>query len=75
MMHIREHSLISLIAWSFLLAAMVLCYATIAAGILGVVSPWTTSMIIFSGAMVGCIAALIYLVAAMRDIHAPRRAR
>ena len=74
MMHFREHGRVSLVAWSFLTAAMVICYATIVAGVIGVVSAWMTSMIIFSGAMVGCVAALIYLIAAMRDINAPRRA-
>jgi hypothetical protein len=75
MMHLREHGRTSLVAWSFLLAAMITCYATIAAGVLGVVSAWTTSLVIFSGAMVGGVAALVYLIAAMRDVHAPRRAR
>jgi hypothetical protein len=75
MMHFREHGRISLVAWSFLIAAMVICYATIAAGFVGVVSAGTTSMIIFSGAGVGSIAALVYLIAAMRDVHAPPRAR
>jgi len=75
MMHVREHGLISLFAWYFLLTAMTLCYAAIAVGTVGLVSTWTTSMIIFSAAMVGCLAALVYLFAAMRDIHAPRRAR
>ena len=74
MMHFPEHGRVSLVAWFFLIAAMVVCYATIAAGIVGAVSAWTTSMIIFSGAMVGCVAALVYLIAATRDLYS-RRAR
>ena len=62
MMHLREHGRVSLVAWSFLIAAMVICYVAIAAGIVGAVSAWMTSMIVFSAAMVGCIAALIYLI-------------
>jgi hypothetical protein len=75
MMHIRQHGRVSVVAWSFLLVAMIICYATIVAGIVGLFGAWTTSMVIFSAAMVGCIAALVYLAAAMRDIHAPRRVR
>ena len=75
MMHLREHGRTSLIAWSFLLVAMITCYAMIVAGALGLVNAWTTSLVIFSGAMVGGVAALVYLIAAMRDLHTPRRAR
>jgi hypothetical protein len=73
MMH-RERGLVSLIAWYSLMTGIVICYAAIVVGIIGVVSAWATSMIIFSGAMAGCVAALIYLISAMHDIRQVWRA-
>jgi hypothetical protein len=70
MMHFRDHGRISSLAWLTLMAALIVCYATIFAGIVGLVGALTVSLISFSGALIGCVAALVYLVAAMRDIHA-----
>jgi hypothetical protein len=68
MMHSRSHGAIAQIAWLFLLAALAVCYVALAAGLAGIVSAWNVSLVSFSGAIAGCIAALVYLVAAMRDI-------
>jgi nicotinamide riboside transporter PnuC len=75
MMHFRNHGRVSLIAWSLLLVALAVCYLTIVAGLAGVVSAWNVSLVTFSSAMAGCVAALVYLVAAMRDVRTARRAR
>lgn len=76
MMHFRSHGgSISLVAWLFLLAALAVCYVTLAAGVVGLVSAWNVSLVSFSGAIAGCVAALVYLVAAMRDIETTGGAR
>lgn len=74
MMH-RERGLVSLIAWYFLMTAIAICYAAIVAGVVGVVGAWATSVIIFGGALAGCVAALIYLISAMHEIRQVWRAR
>jgi hypothetical protein len=72
MMH-RELGRLSLLSWFFLVAAICICYVAIVAGITGIVSAWTTSVIIFGAVMAGCVAALVYLISAMHDIRsAPR---
>lgn len=69
MMHLGEHGLVSTAAWTMLMATLVICYATILAAVLGLVDARDVSLISFSGAMLGCIAAMVYLVAAIHDVH------
>ena len=70
MMHFRGHGRIASLAWWTLLAALATSYVVIFAGLLGEVSAAVVSLGSFSGAMIGCLAALVYLAAAMRDTHA-----
>jgi hypothetical protein len=72
MMHFRDHGRLSSLAWLTLIAALTICYATIIAGLAGLVGASGVFLVSFSGVMVGCIAAMIYLFAAMREVHAHR---
>ena len=72
MMHFRSHGRVSSLAWLTLIAALAICYASIFAGLVGLIGVLSVSLISFGGAMVGCIAGLVYLVAAMRDVHTHR---
>jgi hypothetical protein len=69
MMHFCGYRRLSSIAWTILIVALVACYVTIVAGLIGVVSAAAVSLVSFGGAMVGCIAAMIYLIAATHDLR------
>jgi hypothetical protein len=73
MMHMQGHGRPSSIAWLILLAALAVCYATIAAGLLGLVGAPSGSLVIVSAAMLGCVAAFVYLATALREIHSHSR--
>ena len=64
MMHLQRHGPTSTIAWLILLAALGICYASIFAGLLGLVATRGASLVTFSAAMVGCVAALVYFASA-----------
>jgi hypothetical protein len=64
MMHFRSYGRISSLAWLTLMAALAVCYATIVAGLVGLVGAASVSLVSFAGVLVGCIAALVFLVAA-----------
>jgi hypothetical protein len=72
MMLIKRHARMSSIAWSVLLAAMVACYVMIAAGLFGVIGAPRGSLAVFSAAMIGFVAAFIYLAAALRELRSHR---
>jgi hypothetical protein len=69
MMHLRRHMRASSIAWLVALAALVVCYMTLVAGLLGVVGAPRGAMTVISAAIVGCVAVLLYLVTGMRELR------
>ena len=73
MMHLQRRTRMSSIAWLVLLAALVVCYVTIVAGLLGVVGAPRGSLTVFSAAMIGCMAAFVYLAAGLRELHSQNR--
>ncbi len=70
MMHLQTHGRTSTIAWLILLAALGICYASIFAGLLGLVATRGASLVTFSAAMVGCVAALVYFASALQHVRA-----
>jgi cyanate permease len=62
----RENFRSIFVAWLFLLAALA-CYVTLR--VAGLMSAWSVPLVIFSGAIAGCVAALIYFAAEMRALQ------
>jgi hypothetical protein len=65
-MHFHDLRVVTTIAWLTLIFALTASYAIIAAGLVGLVSAAIVSLGSFGGAMIGCVAALVYLASAMR---------
>jgi hypothetical protein len=55
-----------------LLAALLVSYLVIAAGLLGMVGAPRGSLAVFSAAMIGFVAAFVYLAAALRELRSHR---
>ena len=72
MMLLQRYARMSSIAWLVLLAALVVSYVTIVAGLFGVVGASHGSLTVFTAAMVGCVAAFVYLAAALRELRSHR---
>jgi hypothetical protein len=70
MMHPKKHGRMSSVAWLVLLAALAVCYLAIFAGIVGVIGAHGASLAAFGAAMLGCVAAFVYLASALRDVRA-----
>lgn len=56
-------------AWLVVVAALAVAYITMIAGLVGFVSARTVSLMTFSGALVGCLAAAAYLITALQDVQ------
>ncbi len=60
----------SSVARLILLAALGACYLTIFAGAIGVINARGASLAAFAAAMLGCVAALVYLASALHEVRA-----
>jgi hypothetical protein len=69
---LQGHARMSTIAWRVVLAALVVSYLVIAAGLLGVVGAPRGSLAVFSAAMIGFVAAFVYLATALRELRSHR---
>ncbi len=69
MMQFRKYGRVASLAWLTLVASLLVCYATIVAGLVGLVGAPGVSLVSFAGAMIGCVAGLVYLISALHDIH------
>jgi hypothetical protein len=54
------------IAWSFIIASLIVSYGAIIAGLAGYATAPVASWVIFSAVMAGCLAALVFLVVGTR---------
>jgi hypothetical protein len=61
---------ISTVFWKLLILSLVISYVVIAAGVLGFLPAHTVSLVTLIGAMIGCVAALGFIVSAQREFRA-----
>ena len=56
-------------AWMVVAVALTVAYTTLFAGILGLVSAGMVSLVTLSAALIGCVAAAVYMVSALGDVR------
>jgi hypothetical protein len=69
MHHHTASSLLSAIARGLFILVLAFSYCTIVAGLFGMVSAKTVTLVTLGGAMIGCVAAFTYLVTGTRDLQ------
>ena len=68
MMHLKQRPVAAL-SWATVVFALAASFIVIVAGLLGFVSAATVSLGSFSAVLLGCIASIVYLIAALGGPH------
>jgi nicotinamide riboside transporter PnuC len=69
MMRYTARGSVAALSWAIVVFALVASFIVIVAGVLGFVSAATVSLGSFSGALLGCIASMVYLISAPGGSH------